>query len=48
MFLGPEGKVWKCPDCGYKIKFRKIQDIYDSKMNEIEVAKPKGIFKLFS
>ena len=28
--------------------FRKIQEIYDTKMNEIEAAKPKGIFKLFS
>ena len=20
MFLGPAGNIWKCPDCGYKIK----------------------------
>ena len=33
---------------GNDIDFRKIQDIYDSKMNEIEAARPKGIFKLFS
>ncbi|MBP3808687.1 MAG: hypothetical protein ILA13_09925 [Eubacterium sp.] len=27
MFLGPEGKVWKCPDCGYKIKSKEKNNI---------------------
>ena len=32
---------------GFDEDFKKIQEIYDSKMQEIESLKPKGIFKLF-
>ena len=26
MFLGPSGKTWKCPDCGYHISDREMKN----------------------
>ncbi len=26
MYLGPEGKVWKCPDCGFRMTAKEKEE----------------------